>query len=85
MINVDIMKSTTLGFTMKEWASAYKLFIHDKEKNPKDLWEVFNYYNSLPSDKPDEVIAKALKLIACEKLDGSPVNEMVREVLIKGK
>lgn len=71
-------------YTTDEWHDMAKLFMHEKNVHPKDLWEILVFWRKMLPRSPQECLKIGMQLSACEKTDTAFVSQMIVNFLAKG-
>jgi len=68
------------GFEDKDWVDMYKLFVHIKERKPKNLLEIRDFWWGLPKRTPEDCCAMFLQLAAAEDVDTSKCYDLLDKI-----
>jgi len=74
-----------MGYEVSDYADMWRLFVHENDKQPKDLFELLTFWENKPRRTPRDQIALAMKLSeAQEKVKSTDeVFKMVERFLNK--
>ena len=70
-----------LGYEESEWSDIAKVYEHENEKKPKDIWDLKKWYESNYGASPQSHRRFFLKLMAAENIDAYYIIKMIYDVL----
>lgn len=71
-----------MGYEVTDYADMWRLYVHDNKVNPKDLFELLEYWEKFPRHTPRDQVELAMKLSeAYFHVDVTEVFKMVERFL----
>ena len=71
-----------LGYTYTDWCKIARVYEHDNEKRPKDIWELKTWYHSTFTNCPSSHERFFIKLAASKDIKTDYVFDMLENIRI---
>ena len=76
------MVTTLFGYEIAAYSDMWRLFLHQKEKPPKDLFQLLEFWESNKPRTPKDCIRVAAELNAGWGVDVSQCSKMIEEIFL---
>ncbi len=66
-----------MGYDIDAWLDMARLYVHEKNDKPKDLYELMKFWSGYSKSSPIDCLKIGMKLTACHNIDVEFTRDMI--------